>query len=162
MDPLRRARTVTVIAATALCGIGWMLSAPLSRADEGRLWRYRDLARASARETLNYGLALLRAGDMTEGIAQLVKAQKLDPKLPHTWFNLGTAFKRQAEFERALAQFQQMARLAPNDPTTHYQLGALHKLANDLAAAAREFERARELNPRLAAPHFQLYGILRP
>ena len=185
MDPLRRARTVTVIAATALCGIGWMLSAPLSRADEDRLWRYRnlgkafyenpttqrqaveefrkarDLAPASARETLNYGLALLRAGDMTEGIAQLVKAQKLDPKLPHTWFNLGTAFKRQAEFERALAQFQQMARLAPNDPTTHYQLGALHKLANDLAAAAREFERTRELNPRLAAPHFQLYGIYR-
>ncbi len=162
-----------------------MLSAPLSRADEDRLWRYRnlgkafyenpttqrqaveefrkarDLAPASARETLNYGLALLRAGDMTEGIAQLVKAQKLDPKLPHTWFNLGTAFKRQAEFERALAQFQQMARLAPNDPTTHYQLGALHKLANDLAAAAREFERTRELNPRLAAPHFQLYGLYR-
>src|ERR1035437_6755351 len=185
MDPLRRARTVTVIAATALCGIGWMLSAPLSRADEDRLWRYRnlgkafyenpttqrqaveefrkarDLAPASARETLNYGLALLRAGDMAEGIAQLVKAQKLDPKLPHTWFNLGTAFKRQAEFERALAQFQQMARLAPNDPTTHYQLGALHKLANDLAAAAREFERTRELNPRLAAPHFQLYGLYR-
>jgi hypothetical protein len=87
MDPLRRARTVAVIAATALCGIGWMLSAPLSRADEERLWRYRnlgkafyenpttqrqaveefrkarDLAPGSARETLNYGLALLRAGE---------------------------------------------------------------------------------------------------
>src|ERR1035437_1625529 len=185
MDPLRRARTVMVIAATALCGIGWMLSAPLSRADEDRLWRYRnlgkafyenpttqkqaveefrkarDLAPASARETLNYGLALLRAGDVAEGIAQLVKAQKLDPKLPHTWFNLGTAFKRQAEFDRALPQVPQMARLAPHDPTTHYQLGALHKLANDLAAAVREFERTRELNPRLAAPHFQLYGLYR-
>src|SRR5450756_2480953 len=185
MDPLRRARTVTVIAATALCGIGWVLSAPLSRADEDRLWRYRnlgkafyenpttqkqaveefrkarDLAPASARETLNYGLALLRAGDVAEGIAQLLKAQKLDPKLPHTWFNLGTAFKRQAEFDRALPQFQQMARLVPNDPATHYQLGALHKLGNDLAAAATEFERTRELNPRLAAPHFQLYGLYR-
>src|SRR5450756_1460107 len=88
MDPLRRARTVMVIAATALCGIGWVLSAPLSRADENRLWRYRnlgkafyenpttqkqaveefrkarDLAPASAREVTNYGLALLRAGDM--------------------------------------------------------------------------------------------------
>ena len=95
------------------------------------------------------------------GIAQLEKAQKLDPKIPHTWFNLGIAFKKQAEFDRALPQFQQMARLVPNDPATHYQLGALHKLGNDLAAAAREFERARELNPRLAAPHFQLYGIYR-
>ena len=120
-----------------------MLSAPLSRADEDRLWRYRNLGKAlyenpttqkqaveefrkardlapnSARETLNYGLALLRAGETAEGIAQLEKAQKLDPHLPHTWFNLGATFKRQAEFDRALAQFQQMARLVPTDPTTH-------------------------------------------
>ena len=64
-----------------------MLSAPLSRADEERLWRLRnlgkafyenpttqrqavdelrkarDLAPGSAREIVNYGLALLRAGD---------------------------------------------------------------------------------------------------
>jgi tetratricopeptide (TPR) repeat protein len=162
-----------------------MLSAPLSRADEDRLWRYRNLGKAlyenpttqkqaveefrkardlapnSARETLNYGLALLRAGETAEGIAQLEKAQKLDPHLPHTWFNLGATFKRQAEFDRALAQFQQMARLVPTDPTTHYQLGSLHKLSSNLAEATREFERARELNPRLAAPHFQLYGIYR-
>jgi tetratricopeptide (TPR) repeat protein len=162
-----------------------MLSAPLTRADEDRLWRYRNLGKAfyenpttqkqaveefrkardlapqSARETLNYGLALLRAGEVAEGVAQLEKAQKLDPRLPHTWFNLGTAFKRQAEFDRALVQFQQMARLVPTDATTHYQLGALLKLGNDLPAAAREFERTRELNPRLAAPHFQLYGIYR-
>src|SRR5450759_946953 len=140
MQPLRRARTLTVIAVTAICGIGWMLSAPLSRVDEDRLWRYRNLGKAfyenpttqkqaveefrkaralapnSAREIVNYGLALLRAGDVAEGIAQLEKAQKLDPKIPHTWFNLGIAFKRQAEFDRALPLFQQMARLVPNDP----------------------------------------------
>ncbi len=162
-----------------------MLSAPLSRAGEDLLWRYRNLGKAfyenpttqqqaveefrkalglapgSARETVNYGIALLRAGRVAEGIAQLQKAQKLDPRIPHTWFNLGMAFKKQAEFDRALVQFQQMARLAPNEPATHYQLGALHKLGNDPAAAAGEFERARDLNPRLAAPHFQLYGIYR-
>ena len=162
-----------------------MLSAPLTKADEVRLWRYRNLGKAfyenpttqkqavdefkkardlapdSPREILNYGLALLRAGEMAEAIAQLEKAQKLDPKIPHTWFNLGITFKRQAQFDRALPQFQQMAVLAPNDATVHYQLGALHKLASDNAAAAKEFERTRELNPRLAAPHFQLYGIYR-
>jgi tetratricopeptide (TPR) repeat protein len=162
-----------------------MLSAPLTRADEERLWRFRNLGKAlyenpttqqqaveefrkardlapnSPREILNYGLALLRAGDVPGGIAQLEKAQKLDPKLPHTWFNLGITFKKQAEFDRAMVQFQQMARLVPNEPATHYQLGALHKLANDPAAAIAEFERARALNPRLAAPHFQLYGLYR-
>ena len=162
-----------------------MLSADLSRADEDRLWRFRNLGKAfyenpttqkqavdefrkardlapnSTREIMNYGLALLRAGDVAGGIAQLEKAQKLDPKIPHTWFNLGIAFKKQAEFDRALPQFQQMARLVPNEPMVHYQLGALHKLGNNLAAATKEFERARDLNPRLAAPHFQLYGIYR-
>ena len=95
-----------------------MLSAPLTRADEERLWRYRNLGKAlyenpttqqqaveefrkardlapnSPREILNYGLALLRVGDVAGGIAQLEKAQKLDPKLPHTWFNLGITFKK--------------------------------------------------------------------
>ena len=174
-----------MIAATALCGIGWMLSADLSRADEDRLWRYRNLGKAlyenpttqqqavdefrkardlapnSTREIINYGLALLRAGDVAGGIAQLEKAQKLDPKIPHTWFNLGIAFKKQAEFDRALTQLQQMARLVPNEPIVHYQLGALQKLANNLPVATAEFERARDLNPRLAAPHFQLFGIYR-
>jgi Flp pilus assembly protein TadD len=182
---LRRIRTLTAIAATALCGIGWILSADLSRADQDRLWRYRNLGKAlyenpttqqqavdefrkalelapnSTREIINYGLALLRAGDVAGGIAQLEKAQKLDPKIPHTWFNLGIAFKKQAEFDRALAQLQEMARLTPNEPVVHYQVGALQKLANNLPAATAEFERARDLNPRLAAPHFQLFGIYR-
>ena len=162
-----------------------MLSADLSRADEDRLWRYRNLGKAlyenpttqqqavdefrkardlapnSTREIINYGLALLRAGDVAGGIAQLEKAQKLDPKIPHTWFNLGIAFKKQAEFDRALPQLQEMARLVPNEPVVHYQLGALLKLGNNLPAATAEFERARDLNPRLAAPHFQLFGIYR-
>ncbi len=162
-----------------------MLSADLSRADEDRLWRFRNLGKAlyenpttqqqavdefrkardlapnSTREIINYGLALLRAGDVAGGIAQLEKAQKLDPKIPHTWFNLGIAFKKQAEFDRALPQLQEMARLVPTEPVVHYQLGALQKLANNLPAATAEFERARDLNPRLAAPHFQLFGIYR-
>ncbi|MEO8591924.1 MAG: tetratricopeptide repeat protein, partial [Candidatus Solibacter sp.] len=182
---LRRVGAVAAIAGSVLCGIGWLLSAPLTRAEEERLWqlrnlgkalyenpttqkqaveqfrRARDLAPQSAREVLNYGLSLLRAGDAPGGIAQLEKAQKLDPKLPHTWFNLGIAFKRQADFDKATTQLQEMARLTPGDAVTHYQLGALHKLANDNAAAVREFEKARELNPRMAAPHFQLYGLYR-
>src|SRR5437867_2451135 len=45
-----------------------------------------DLAPDSARERLNYGLALLRAGKMTEGIAEMQKVQTQQPKMPHTWF----------------------------------------------------------------------------
>jgi tetratricopeptide (TPR) repeat protein len=58
------------------------------------LRKARDLAPGWAREIVNYGLALLRAGDTALGIAELEKAQKLDPKIPHTWFNLGVALGR--------------------------------------------------------------------
>src|ERR1700722_9467381 len=53
------------------------------------------LAPNSVREQVNYGLALLRAGETERGIAELEQAQKTDPKVPHTWFNLGVALRKQ-------------------------------------------------------------------
>jgi len=173
------------IATGAACALAWLLAAQSHPSGDARLWHYRNLGKAfyenpttqrqavdilrqalalapnSARERLNYGLALLRAGDAAAGIAEIEKVQKQDPKLPHTWFNLGITFKKQGDFDRALSQFQQMVRLAPNEPVSHYQLGVLYKLKGDGGAAMKEFETARHLNPRLAAPHFQLYNMYR-
>jgi hypothetical protein len=119
------------------------------------------LAPNSVREQVNYGLALLRAGETDRAIAELEKAQKTDPKVPHTWFNLGVALRKQGNQDHALVQFRGMERLVPNEPVTHYQIGSILKTKGDLDAAAKEFEIARQLNPRLAAPHFQLYGLYR-
>src|SRR5882724_3078800 len=167
------------------CGAGWLLLAQSRTSDAERLWQYRNLGKAfyenpttqaqaveqlkqalalapgSARERLNYGLALLRAGNVPAGSAELEKVQKQDPKLPYTWFNLGIAYKRQGDFDRAFVQMEQMTRLVPEEPVSRYQLGTLYKLKGDTAAAVKEFETARSLNPRLAAPHFQLYGLYR-
>ena len=60
---------------------------------------------------MNYGLALLRAGQTKEGVAELEKAQKQDPKIPHTWFNLGIVFKKDGDYENAIQQFEQMVQL---------------------------------------------------
>ena len=111
---------------------------------------------------MNYGLALLRAGNTQAGIAELLKAQKLDPKLPHTWFNLGIAYKKQGDLDAALAQFRghgpPRARRAGHPlPDGHDPQGA----GRSAQAAMKEFETARDLNPLLAAPHFQLYGLYR-
>jgi hypothetical protein len=120
------------------------------------------LAPNSAREQINYGLALLRAGQTQRGIAELQQAQKTDPKIPHTWFNLGIAFRKQGKDDEALAQLRGMERLASDEPVTHYQIGSILKAKGDVDGAVKEFETARQLNPRLAAPHFQLYGLYRP
>ncbi|HLK63230.1 MAG TPA: tetratricopeptide repeat protein [Bryobacteraceae bacterium] len=166
------------------CGF-WLVHAQLTGAAQTRLWHFRNLGKAfyenpttqkqavdefrqalalapdSPREQVNYGLALLRAGEVDAGIAELEKVQKAAPKIPHTWFNLGVTFQKQGEFDRAFAQFEGMLQLVPKEPVSHYHLGALLKLKGDNAGAIKEFETARDLNPRLAAPHFQLYGLYR-
>src|SRR5437764_12480376 len=134
------------------CGAGWLILAQSRIADAERLWQHRNLGKAlyenpttqtqaveqfrqalaiapnSVRERLNYGLALLRAGNTAAGIAELEKVQKQDPKLPYTWFNLGIAYKRQGDFDRAFTQIEQMTRLLPDEPVSRYQLGSLFKL----------------------------------
>jgi Tfp pilus assembly protein PilF len=120
-----------------------------------------DLAPNSARERLNYGLALLRAAKSKEGIAELIKAQKQDPKIPHTWFNLGIVYKKDSEYDKAITQLEQMTKLAPDEPKSHYNLAVLYKLNNKLDAALEEFEISAKLDPNLAGPHFQLYNAYR-
>src|SRR5258708_3450455 len=120
-----------------------------------------DLTPNSSREKLNYGLALLRAGKVAEGIAQLKEVQQKDPKLPHTWFNLGIQFKKAGETELAITQFEQMAKLAPEEPIVHYQLGTLYKIQGRVADARAQFESAAKLDPLLAAARFQLYNMYR-
>jgi tetratricopeptide (TPR) repeat protein len=182
---MRRFARFAAPALAAALGCGWLAYSQIGSANSALLWQRRNLGKAfyenptmaqqaveqfrlalalapnSARERLNYGLALLRAGELKNGMAELERVQKQDPKLPHTWFNLGIAYKKLGDFDKAQAEFEQMVRLAPDDPTSHYQLGALYKSKDQRDAAIREFEKARDLNPRLAAPHFQLYGLYR-
>ncbi len=120
-----------------------------------------ELAPNSARERLNYGLALLRAGRTPEGIAEIEKVQKQDPSIPHTWFNLGIQYKKAGDGERAGKQFERMVQLVPDEPVSHYNLGVLWKAAGRNEDAAKKFELASKLDPNLAAPHFQLFNILR-
>jgi tetratricopeptide (TPR) repeat protein len=156
-------------------------AAPAASAAEA-LWQHRNLGKAfyenpttqakaveelrlalalapdSARERLNYGLALLKAGRTAEGVAELEKVQRQDPALPHTWFNLGIAAKRASDYDRAVAQFQRMVELVPDEPVSHYNLGVLNKLLGRQADSVAQFEAAARLAPRLAGPHFQLFN----
>ena len=180
MYPIRA--LISVLGASA---VAWIVLAQSVRPDQTQLWHYRNLGKAfyenpttqqqavdefrkalalapdSVRERVNYGLALVRAGEVAGGMAELHKAQQADPELPHTWFNLGIQLKKQGELDAALAQFEGMAHLVPDEPVTHYQIGSIRKARGEPALAVKEFETARRLNPLLAAPHFQLYGLYR-
>ena len=120
-----------------------------------------DLAPDSARERVNYGLALLRAGETEAGVNQLRQAQKQDPAIPHTWYNLGIVAKRNGDYATGIEQMAHMVQLVPGDAKAHYNLGSLYKLEGKLPEALNEFEQASKLDPDLAGPHFQLYTAYR-
>ena len=168
------------LAAAALCALA--LPADNPHSDE-KLWEYRNLGKAfyenpdthvqavdalhsalqlapdSAREHINYGLALLRTGKNAEAVEQLTQAQKQDPSLPYTWFNLGIYYKHNGDYAKAIEQLQGMLRLTPDEPVGHYNLASVLRSKGDTDAALPEFLKAEELNPYLAGPHFQLFTI---
>ncbi len=154
-------------------------------ANEQELWRHRNLGKAlyetptsqtqapaelkkaldlapnSYRDRLNYGLALLRAGEVDAGIAELEKCQKQDASLPYTWFNLGVAYKRQGRFDDALKQFERMVELVPDEPVSHYNLGLLYELANRPEDGFKQFQIAEKLDANFVAPKFKIYNYYR-
>src|SRR5581483_7392400 len=178
-------RTTVSMKRVSLLVCAILLAAPADQQTAEKLWHYRNLGKAfyenpttqiqaidvfkkaldldpsSVREQVNYALALMRGGRTSEGVAELQKVQKEDPKLPHTWFNLGIYYRRNGDFEKAAQQFEQMIRLVPDEPKSHYNLGVLYKQAQRFEDAEKQFRTAVELDPLLAAPHFQLYNVYR-
>src|SRR5580658_9365089 len=120
------------------------------------------IAPDSARDKLNYALALLRVdGREPEAVKLLEEVERQDPSLPHTWFNLGIYYKRHGDANRAIAQFEGMVARAPDEPIGHYQLGTLYQQEKRNAAAQAQFETAAALDPQLAAARFKLYNLYR-
>jgi len=162
-----------------------LLTAATGPANERELWRHRNLGKAyfetptsqteapaelkkaldlapnSFRDRLNYGLALLRAGDKEHAIIELEKAQKQDPSFPHTWFNLGIAYKRDRRYADAVREFERMIALTPDEPVAHYNLGLLYDLTGRSADALKQFEITAKLAPKLVAPRFQIFNHYR-
>jgi hypothetical protein len=120
-----------------------------------------DANPGSARERLNYGLGLLRAGRNAEAVEELLAVQKQAPEIPHTWFTLGVEFKKQGEAEKALVQMEEAKKLDAREPIIRYNLGVLHKQLGDAEKAMAEFEAARDLDAGLAAARFQLFNAYR-
>jgi len=171
----------------ALAAIALLLAAACSRPrDENALARHRNLGKAlyenpttkqeavkefrqafeiapnSARDKLNYALALLRVdGREQEAVKLLEEVQRQDPSLPHTWFNLGIYYSRRGDANRAIAQFEGMIARTPDEPIAHYQLGALYRQLNRNTEARAQFETAAKLDPQLAGARFQLFNLYR-
>jgi tetratricopeptide (TPR) repeat protein len=180
-------RFVFCLAGLTIAGVGAILLIAASPATERQeeLWRYRNLGKAlfetpttqakapealkkalelapdSFRDRLNYGISLLRTGDRKNAMVEIEKAQKQNPKAPHTWFNLGIAYKTERRYADAIRQFEGMLKLTPNEPVAHHNLGLLYELTGRKADGLRAYETAAKLDPKLVAPRFRIFNYYR-
>ncbi len=173
-------RPKIVVPAAVLCAVLALLAQTPRNAN--RLWEYRNLGKAffenpdthpqaveqlrgafqltnSVEDRINYGIALLHAGEVNAGMAELTRAQTQEPSIPNTWFVLGIAYKHAGDYDKALEQLRGMVRLVPDEPKSHYNIAACLRAKGDTAAALPEFLKAEKLDPTLAGPHFQLFTI---
>ena len=120
-----------------------------------------ELAPDSVRERINYGLALLRAGQTKPASAELIRAQKQDPS--HSAHLVQPRHRLQT-----CGRLRQSDRTIPrHDPSgarpsrsAHYNLAAVLRVKGRTdEAALPEFLEAEKLNPDLAGPHFQLFTL---
>jgi tetratricopeptide (TPR) repeat protein len=114
-----------------------------------------------ARDRVNWGMSLLRAGQAEAGLAELAAAQEAAPEIPHTWWNLGVAAEKAGDYDTARRQLEGLLERVPSEPAAEYHLGVLAKLAGDPEAAIAHFERAAAADAYFAAPRFQLAATYR-
>jgi tetratricopeptide (TPR) repeat protein len=174
-------KTFSILAVTAIGAL--LIGAADPQGSEDLLWEHRNLGKAfyenpdthlqaveqlraalelrpnSVRERINFGIALLRAGQIEAGMSELKRAQAQDPSIPHTWFNLGIGYKHAGDYDNAIEQLRGMIRLVPDEPKSHYNLAAVLRSKGDTQEAVHELLRAEQLDPNLAGPHFQLFTI---
>jgi Tfp pilus assembly protein PilF len=72
----------------------------------------------------NYGLALVQAGQLDEGKAELTKATQLDPtQAAKFYYNLGAVLTNTGKVDEAAEAFRQAIASDPNFADAQYQLG---------------------------------------
>lgn len=105
------------------------------------------------------GGSYVDAGRIAEGITELERALKLDPKSARAHNELGGALLEQQRVLEAVAHFQRAVSLAPEDGRLIYNLGKAFGAAGRAAEARRAFERALAVSPDLGEAHDEL-GVL--
>ncbi|MEZ5362681.1 MAG: tetratricopeptide repeat protein [Bryobacterales bacterium] len=113
-----------------------------------QLKKAHDLVPDSARDRLNYALALLRVARLSRAFAEPVLVSNRPSTLPHTYFNLGVEYKEGRRRAKAIEQFEKMAESTPDEAKVHYNLGQLYK-QEDRDADAR---RSSSLRPARSQP----------
>lgn len=99
---------------------------------------------------LGLGLVDFARNRRFEGLAEMLSATLLDPRVSLFQTSLGKAYYASRAFERAMDTYDQAARLDPADPTPHLYKGIALADLYQPGAAVAELNRSIELNDNRA------------
>lgn len=106
---------------------------------------------------VNRGILRVRAGRVSEGLADFDEAIRRDPSLAEAWFNRGVALMRTAAPERALPAFEQAVVRGTDRPAlAYFGRAAAHEALGNVRAAYADYRRASELDPEWDRPRAEL------
>jgi serine/threonine-protein kinase len=109
---------------------------------------------------INLGSALVRVGELEEGIAAYRRALTLPPETALAHANLGHALFQKGDTAGAIAAWRRALELRPNDPDYHNDIGAALVRRGDLDGAVESYRKAVALKPDNELPATNLGAIL--
>ncbi len=95
-----------------------------------------------------YGEHLVYLGRFEEGIAEIKRAEELDPLSMIISGSLGWAFHMARQPDRAIAQVRKTLDLDPNFSMTHFYLGMAYEGKEMYREAIAAYQKAAELSPK--------------
>ncbi len=81
-----------------------------------------------------------------EAIAELKRAQELDPLSLIINADLGNTYIQAHQYDKAIEQLQKTIEMDQSFYFAHWQLGVAHEMKGDFKNAIAEFQKARQLN----------------
>lgn len=117
---------------------------------------------------LDYGILLVKTGNVDKGIEFLQKALGIIDYDPDPWIQLGQAYAAKGDYPQALEYYRKALALDSTNALIHDNLGVIYftiyqrtRKNEDNAAALESFQKAVELDPGLASAYNGLGGAFR-
>jgi tetratricopeptide (TPR) repeat protein len=110
----------------------------------------------NARARYNYGLALIKCGELDRGISEVQKSIDLNPIVPKSHLALAKAYSRKGDIDSAIREYEVVLRIEPSPFSAHHDLGVLYGKMGEYEEAMYHLQRAREIDP----DHFSVHNNL--
>src|SRR5438874_12645067 len=119
-------------------------------------WVVADLP-VGARQHLNYGIALQKAGRLNEAVQEYHVALGFEPSSAKAHYGLGQVLVAQSQLSEGRSELEQALRSDPNNGEFHSEYGYLLERVGRADEARTQYENAIRLSPK-SARLFYTYG----